>query len=386
MTLLGKLLILFNLLAAGGFVYLATQDWKGRQTINAAAVRHKLLLVGLPFEGPDTFDPEDETPFRIEMAGSAYTETISKKILELYFQAAPGGDAATSLGDKAPVPCQVAEIKRVKAKIGSFLKDRTDAEKVPLLKDWLIDQSENYDQRLVVQSLVAAGNAVELEKRLMALFEAVLNPTTPPEAIAKIEEGADDEKVWEKIAKVAESRSKPLDAGERQIRAALLLVHLSQDAAWQKRVMMVVGLRRYVGAITTQTIRFRDMSARLEALIVTDQTGFLGRVANFNQMARDNTNLANSQSKLKVEKVEQLRKEDDFIGQRQTQLKTIQTQLLKIKAEVDEALVKQAQMEAGLFEVQREVAITLDEVYQLEAMLAAREQALLKLNPQPNAP
>jgi hypothetical protein len=43
-------------------------------------------------------------------------------------------------------------------------------------------------------------------------------------------------------------------------------------------------------------------------------------------------------------------------------------------------------MEAGLFEVQREVAITLDEVYRLEAMLAAREQELLKLNPQPNAP
>jgi len=247
MTLLGKLLILFNLLAAGGFVYLATQDWKGRQTINAAAVRHKLLLVGLPFEGPDTFDPEDETPFRIEMAGSAHTETISKKILELYFQAAPGGDSATSLGDKAPVPCQVAEIKRVKVKIGAFLKDRTDAEKVPLLKDWLIDQSENYDQRLDVQSLVTAGNALELEKRLMALFDAVLNPITPSEAIAKIEDGADDEKIQEKISKIAEARAKPLDAGERQIRAALLLVHLSQDAAWQKRVMMVVGLRRYVG-------------------------------------------------------------------------------------------------------------------------------------------
>src|ERR1700722_4105291 len=107
MTLLGKLLILFNLLAALGFVYLATQDWKGRQTITAAAVRHKLLLVGLPLEGPDNFSAEDETPFRIEMAGNAQTETISKKIMEGYFQAAPGGDSAAFLSERGPVPCQL---------------------------------------------------------------------------------------------------------------------------------------------------------------------------------------------------------------------------------------------------------------------------------------
>ena len=55
----------------------------------------------------------------------------------------------------------------------------------------------------------------------------------------------------------------------------------------------------------------------------------------------------------------------------------------KIKAEVDDLLVKQGRIEAALFEVQREVAITLDEVYELEAKLAAREQELLKLSPAP---
>lgn len=391
MTLLGKLLILFNLAAAAGFVYLATQDWKGRQTITAAAIRHKLPIVGLPVEGPDTFDPEDETAFRLEMAGSAHTETISKKILELYFQAAPaGGDPATTLGDKAPVPCQLAEVKRVKARIDTILKDKGDAEKVALLKDWLIDQSNNYDQRQEVLALTRSGNATELEKRLMALFDAVLSPpvAASPDATTKIPAGDpnDVEKIQDKLAKVADARSKPLDATERQNRIARLLVHLNPDAAWQKRVMLVVGLRHYVSAIAAQAIRFKDMSARLDMLLIADQTEYVRQEAALNEMARERTELANHQSKLKAEKVEQKKKEDDFIGQRKTQLDTIKNQLLKVKAEVDEALVKQGQIEAGLFDVQREVAITLDEVYQLEATLAAREREVLKLNPMPKAP
>ena len=39
-------------------------------------------------------------------------------------------------------------------------------------------------------------------------------------------------------------------------------------------------------------------------------------------------------------------------------------------------LARQSTIEAGLFEIQREVAITLDEVYKFEADLAARERKL----------
>jgi hypothetical protein len=51
--------------------------------------------------------------------------------------------------------------------------------------------------------------------------------------------------------------------------------------------------------------------------------------------------------------------------------------LVKVKNEVDAMLVRQTGIEATLFEVQREVALTLDEVYQLEADLADRERKLL---------
>jgi hypothetical protein len=440
MNLLGKLLILFNLLAAGGFLYLATQDWKGRQTITAASIPRKLQIVGLPLEGPDTFDREDETDFRVEMAGGFQTQTISKKILDTYFKLADSPPNATTAfpSDNGPVPCQLAEVKRVKAKIESYLKDKNPGEKVRALKEWLENQSETYDQRLEVKALVAAGNDLELEKRMTALFTAVLDPAAKPPAdnldkltltdqvladlknanvpdtvLLKLSPLKNKEMTREEMEKeldpllgdlkaeekahyralivdsavsyhVADVRSKlALDTQERQNRIARLLVHLSQDPAWQKRVMLVVGLRRYVNAIADQAVRYKNMYARLELLIVTEQKEFMARESDLNQIARARTDLANQQSKLKAEKAEELRKEDDFLGQRKTQLDAIKKQLAKTKAEVDEMLVNQGKIESGLFEVQREVAITLDEIYALEAELEKRERELLKLYPVP---
>ena len=56
MSLFGKILLVVNLLAAGGFVYLATQDWKGRQTITrrglAASTRPRRLAPRRPARFP----------------------------------------------------------------------------------------------------------------------------------------------------------------------------------------------------------------------------------------------------------------------------------------------------------------------------------------------
>src|SRR5919198_6652616 len=102
MSLLGKILAVLILLAAGGFAYLAVQGWKGRQTITAAGLRHVLVLEGLPLDGPPAFDTEkDETPFRVPMAGGTSTETVSKKLLDGYCAAAGGGTAAARAGTPA---------------------------------------------------------------------------------------------------------------------------------------------------------------------------------------------------------------------------------------------------------------------------------------------
>src|SRR5207248_11441459 len=86
----------------------------------------------------------------------------------------------------------------------------------------------------------------------------------------------------------------------------------------------------------------------------------------------------NRQAELRKKWTDQATKEAEFGCQRKTQIGEIEKQLRKIKGEVDEMLARQANIESGLFEVQREVAITLDEVYKLQDDLTKREQELLK--------
>src|SRR5262249_1750657 len=152
MSLLGKLLLVVNLLAAAGFVYLATQDWKGRQTITASGLRYILLVEGLPLDEERIkdrkYDDSEEVPFAVRSGpGGIPTETVSKKVLDEYFKTAQGGDGPGSLGG-GTVTNQLAEVKRVKAKVEDYLKAAGTAEKLPLLKEWMALQPETYEERV----------------------------------------------------------------------------------------------------------------------------------------------------------------------------------------------------------------------------------------------
>jgi hypothetical protein len=404
----GKFVLLpLNLIAAGAFVYLATQDWKGRQTIEAAGLRHLLLVNGLPLgtekDAPAALPTEAdaEIPFAAPMAGGFVTTTVSKKLLETYFQAAPGGEFLG--GANTAVPNQLAEARRVKARIDDAVSRAEGTDKIKILAAVLRFQPETFEQRVALNKLIAEENVEGLQKELADRFAAVLDAPKPVDPGVKdpAEEGAAADALRDKVAAVDASRSPSLDETERRLKLAHLLVHLNPDADWQKRVMVVVGLRRYVDAIAAQTKRFEDMATRVRLQILEDQggtyeytdpgtgakgqyfTGFLGQLNALERLARQWTEASDRQAKLRAAWIEQKTKEDNAVAQRQTQLTAIENQLRKIKAEVDELLVRQGEIEASMFAVQREVAITLDEVYKLQAELAARERDLLGLPPLP---
>jgi len=418
MTLLGKFLVVFNLLAAGAFAYFAVQDWRGRQTITAAAVRHGLVVKGLPLgeanSPPDLpSDPEAEIPFRFEMAGGFRTETIGKKVLDAYFQQMSGKSADTKRDpdlaslDGGAVSSQLGEVKRVKTKIDAAWAesgDRTD-KKLKMATVWLLDQAEIYSEREAILALIKAGDADGMKARLDARFAAVLDPKAPDTAFAAeplprlgelndayqkaladnvgvteakkaLEEGR--AKLLARSDRVDETRGVPLDTADRLARIAHLLAHLDVDAEWQKRVMGVVGLRVYARTIFTQTERFRLMAEHVSASLAPDQAAYLAEERLLLRRAIHDTDLVNRQADLKLKWIEQEKKDADFVGQRTTQLKAIRDRLAKLKAEVDDLLARQTATESALFEVQREVAVTLDEVYRLEARLEEQERELLK--------
>jgi hypothetical protein len=419
MSLFGKILLVVNLLAAGGFVYFATQDWKGRQTITAAGLRHQLILVGLPIDGPADFPPSGEAPFRHENAGGVPTETVSKKLLDSYFQGIGGGSDQNSLAVGAAVPNQVAEVQRVKRKVEEILA-RTDgtAEKINLLKGWLVYQVETFSERMQVLLLAApdrldaetgkprgktpeeiGSDAAELQRLLMARIDGAASTakTLDPAAATALKDedlagaGTDEERnkiLNDRAAKVAESRLAGLDEDERRRKIAHLLVHLSPESAWQKRVLGVVGARNYIKAIQIQSRRFEEMSLHLEQLLLADQEAYFAELKGRPETgdssehrglikeAQEKTLIANRMSAIKAKWVEQNTKDKDLVSQRETQFNELKNQLAKVKGQVDVMLSRQSGIESGLFEIQREVAVTLDEVYKFEAELAERERKL----------
>jgi hypothetical protein len=415
MRLFGILLIPVILLAAGGFVYLATQDWKGRQTINAAGMRHLLLLQGLPLDGPD-FTADDETPFKLEGPGDKPTRTVSKKLLERYFadntagapapEAGPDGTPTrVSLAVSTPVTSQVAEVKRVygvvKAELGK--EGLAGKDKAALAGRWLLLQAETLDERIDYQMLLSATGpdgkpktdeqwkaaADELEKRLYAKFDVVLAAPQPSDSPIAAAPAADAPAVpdKERLEKSAAWRAgATLDETDRRVRLAHLLIHLDQDASWQKRVAVVVGLRRYVQVIATQAERFKEMAARVEKMIPEDQATFVITETTLREKATQGSERAKAVAELRAKMTEQKTKEDDAVTRRQTQLKDLTDQLNKIKAEVDALLVRQSAIEGQLFEIQREVALTLDEVYRLEKLLSDTERERYGLPPRPAGP
>jgi hypothetical protein len=113
MSILGKLLIVLNLLAAGAFAYFTLENRKVRKDLTRVAIVRQIQLSGVPVEAPSAppagLDPED-VPFKVDVNGIPY-ETLAKKTIA---GAVPqGGD---TLGGE-PVYDQTAEVKRVQAKV-----------------------------------------------------------------------------------------------------------------------------------------------------------------------------------------------------------------------------------------------------------------------------
>jgi len=133
MSILGKLLIVLNLLAAGAFAYLTLENYKLRHVLTARALENDVRLSGLPVEPPDGPNDygSDRVPFRYP-SGSGVIESISKKDLVKILP--KGGEPFGESGE--PIADQQAEVKRVQQKLISLLP-ALDPQNPKARFDWL---------------------------------------------------------------------------------------------------------------------------------------------------------------------------------------------------------------------------------------------------------
>lgn len=419
MSVFGKILLVLNLLLSGGFVYLALQDWKGRQATTAAGLRHQLLLDGLPLKGgPDTLPARvsagsdghsdfvsQEIPFVVEGPGKVPTKTVSPELLYAYFTAAGAADSPTSLAGATPVASQFAELKRV---YGALKQQQDAGARNAFVAEALLRLAENFEERSEYLDWAAKGNAAELLHAMDLKVNRVApelvqsgplesDKWTNREAPIKELEGQRDAAV--KAAADAEAagnaalaeqkkaeagsltsrierrRDKaPLDDVDRRHRLAQLLVHLDTSAAWQKRVALIIGLRAYVKAIDTQSGKFKEILDRVDQAMITDQERFLSEYTMLRSMAIQRTQLVLEMAEIRAQLTIQAQKDQDLLNQRELQEKDLIAQRAAIIVVNDELRAKQTLVEQQLLLVEREIGLKLEDIYRMEAELRKLEK------------
>jgi hypothetical protein len=432
---IGKVLLFFNLLAAGGLFYLATQSWAKRQDIATTVLHYNLIPQGLPLTG-DAGSDDGDIPFRVQQVGGVTTESVSRKFLNTYFGQAAGGPTLGG-ADRQPVS-QVEEVKRVQQKLtgGPLGPGAAPGEKLAFLcgrfgqpagggvvyvPGVLAKMAESYDERTLVRRMAAPRNNEELVRnvetatamldkrfaaalaepnprlageeaeRVKAASEAVKTAADAAKAAAaKFEANRADQAAFQDLTAKVEALRKAQadqaavyadlgtaaarDDGDRRGRIAHLLLHLDTSADWQKRVGLVVGLRQYLKAVARQVDRYREMTRAADSQAVLDQAAFSEEYALLQQLAIERALLLERQLTVTADLRAQRAKDLEHVTQRRLQVARRAADLDALKKEVGEALAAQARVEAALFDTQKKAGELLQRNFDLEAQLAAAEK------------
>lgn len=393
MSLLGKILLFINLLAAGGLFYLATQTWGKRQEISGVVLRYRLALAGLPVEKPKETPAADSTsvPVEIPNGDGTYTDYVARKLLDDYFQ---GSGSGTPLS-------QIEEIEKAKQSIDANITGKSDAEVLRYLCGGINPQgrfdigllgtyAESFEERAKVREwALARGQAIAAARQaavqhLNRKFEAV---TSPPNPQALASEAAEIDKLKAELEanpnkasalqafqdRLALGFSFCKDDNERRRRIAHLLMLINADASNQKRVMLVCGLRTYTQAVGEQTVRLEEIIRRTERGFELDQAEFEEKYDTLKRLAIDQDALLIEQRRVTTGLKTQLASDQAALAQRETQLMTIKSELAQLQSTVADSLKRQAEAEKALFEVQKQVGATLQGNFELEEKLRKTE-------------
>jgi hypothetical protein len=392
MSLLGKILLVVNLLAAGGLVYLTAQDYAKRQQLNAALVEHRLLIDGLPVDPSPGEATDDEVPLAVQIGPGVSVSTVRKKSLEKYF----GGQAVAS---------QVEAVKAVKDKI---LNDtsalNTNAEKLGFLcgsagatgavtPGVLMNLADSYEERIRIRELALTKEPArqsaayeEARRRLERKFDAVLKAPEPRAAQADADKvlelkGRAADKAAAEELRAMETEGLPAvtrDDADRRVRIARLLAFSAPQTAAardaQARAARVVGLKVYALAVADQTVRLQEMTVRNLRDIELDQQTFSDEYELLKRLAQELDQILFQQQRVVKGLRQQAERDTEAVNIRSNQSAALKADLAKVTEAVADLLRRQAEAEARLLAVQQQVGETLVNNFGLEEKLLKAEQ------------
>jgi hypothetical protein len=342
MSILSKVLVILNILAAGAFIYLATADWGQRETWSYAVYRHDLALNGLPL---------DET--ELDTDGGRAVDRLSDQTFQAILQPVGGGPAGTLLPEDKT---QLAEVRRVRQRLlGEIasLGDNLNQVKERMIA-WLVPMARTGGERDAIRlGIDKAANISQLtdnESTFEKAFRAVLDPgQSPPES--------------------------------RRAEVAHLLLNMTVDpgsandfARQYQRVLVVVGLKEFANAADRQYYALRDMAERVSQFMAEDQAGFeRDYELTLKYLYSKAEDLGQIQKKLadyqKVTKQHQ-----DLVSARKRDLEDLANRLDDARKATQQALANLTAEQQRLFEAERNVASSAEKNQQLERELRVLEK------------
>ena len=261
MGTLGKILLFVNFAAFGGLTYFATQAWAARQAAAANALKHQLVITGMPVAAPADFVSDaDNVALGTVVSGFLQVDAVRPSLLTEHFAGTSGEEFAGT-----PFPrTQMEAIDTAKKKADAKLSGMSAADQIAQLAGrYTADPSS---PRVVFTPGWLANMAETYAER--ALIRRLADPTSWERQPDKKEANA--KTLLDMFARRFEALSK-VDAKQADVEAAAVkestdTVRKANDDARRKFAAYTALLAAAAADLPAQTAAARDAEAALNKL------------------------------------------------------------------------------------------------------------------------
>ena len=336
MTGFAKFMAFMNVVAALAFLYLATLDYNARRPWAYEVFRSELAIDGLPI------DKDDPGPRRVDLA--LFHDLDDDTLKDMFAKA--GGNPAK--GSDNVVRTQLDEVERVQKKTIEELEKLKgdDGRFRSRLREVVLPLAYSLEERDFWAHHIDAETAIPPQKLIeefnQEFFERAKLEEVPP---SKSDWLAANQKTGDKL-----DYHGPLT---RRHMIAHLLYNLTSTPQDHYRVMVVIGLRAYVGEADGQASRLRDMGQRIRLAMLDERRFFeaeytflVQRVLTVVEELYRRQQFLKSQQNIKD-------RNEDLKKIREKDKEELEANLVQANKAVDAALKLQGTLEQQLFETQR---------------------------------
>lgn len=349
MSLLGKILLILNVLAAIAFFFLAMLDYAKRQAWADLALQREVLMQGLPM---DENEPDIDGRPRVYDLREAYLSSLFGSV---------GGN---------PSRTQVEEVGKIKGRLQAKLDDAqapggTKAQK--LARILLPFATTNSERRTLLDRMLDAQNdkTDDLEASFEKLFQnavATSSPTGGPRDL-----GARKREVANLLLRLTEALREfdgPPPAGEDII--------ASQP---YKRAVAVVGLDASARALDEYVFYLQDTADQIRDEMNSARYAFADLSRQKLQVIEDWSYKCLRQKDILDAETSKATTQEEIVAARKLEVERVRKELAKMQETTRAMLAEQAVMEEELFKNRNAARDAAEENQKLERQIRALERS-----------